>query len=151
MQLKTAEMCYMDTKMFEQRSCELYKISTELRAEHPKAASFLYKLVTFINAKFIILSPELFKQELISLSTGESIEELYPKDQDLLEETNNKLYEIVDELDAKHRNAASILYDIVYFLYGDSRSTLGIIEQKLISLSIGENTSQYLKRFENYK
>jgi hypothetical protein len=151
MKFTLEDIYYMDAEILERNSCELYRVSAELRDEHPKAASFIYRLVTYINGGFIILSPKIIKQILISLSPSGGTEEPYQMDQDLIEEKNNKLYEICDELIPNHPNAASILYDIVYFLYGDRPSTPEIIKQKLISFSLGESTLQLCERFKNMK
>ncbi|MGS0692313.1 hypothetical protein [Shewanella sp. 30m-9] len=151
MKFTPEEICYMNAEILERHSCELYRVSAELRGEHPAAASFLYNLVKYINEGFIILSPKIIKKKLISLSPSEGTKELYQMNQDLLEEKSNNLYEIVHELEAKHSNAASILYDIVYFLSGDSRSTPEIIKQKLISFSLGESTLQLCERYNHMK
>ncbi|MEZ9140000.1 MULTISPECIES: hypothetical protein [unclassified Shewanella] len=147
MKFNTEDLCYMDPEILEKGSCELYVIATELRAEHPKAASLLYNIITYINGDFVILSPQIIKKTLLSLSPSEGSEELYQTDQNLIEEKNNKLYEICDELTAKYPQAASILYDIVFFLFGDSRSTPEIIKEKLISFSLGESNSQLCERY----
>lgn len=149
MKFTQIESYYMNAETLKQNSCELYRASAELRDEYPEVASFIYNLVTYINEGSIILSPKIIKQKLISLSTSGDTEEPYQIDRDLIEEKKNKLYEIFIELEAQHPNAASILYDIVYFLSGDSHSTPEVIKQKLISLSLSESNLQLCERFNH--
>lgn len=61
-----------------------------------------------------------------------------------------ELYEVAQRLREEHADTAGILTDVLGYISGDILDVSGIIELKLISLSLGENTQQHLERVSCY-
>ncbi|MCU7964231.1 hypothetical protein L5M28_16860 [Shewanella sp. SW32] len=135
------DMC----KQLEVNSFELFEVGVELSFEHPKAASFIFDIISYIN-RSRQLSSKTIRQALLSCSLPESPKPLLFIDQELFEELIYELSKLADELTIENQMAADILSDIINHITGEAISSFEVTKNKLISFSLSENTLQLNER-----
>ena len=128
------DMC----KLLEVNSLELFEVGVELRSEHPRAASFLFDIISYINRPRQ-LSSKTIRQKLLSCSLPDSQKPSLYIDEELFEQLIDELTELANELNVENEIAADILYNTISHLRGDDSFSVEVIKHQLISFSLSEN------------